>query len=307
MVIVNYLFMCLIFGTTFLAIKIGVDAGLPPFFSASVRFFVAGFVLFIVMTVRKKASFRVLWSKESVITGGLLTFGTFSTLYWAEQYVSSGIGAVLSATGPLMILCLQSVLLKQKLSKQSLIGCLISFCGVGLLLLPNMTATFSVIWMTACLLIFIGEIGYAGGAIYSKNVTKRFPTTSPILLNACQMMYGGLFLFLLSLCTETVHIENISEPKAVGSLLYLTIFGSMISHTLFYWLVSKTDPIFPSTWLYVSPLIALAVGKFVYNEFVSWIMVVGGVTIIIGLLVINFQALRKMTRRQEQKTELLNQ
>jgi drug/metabolite transporter (DMT)-like permease len=108
MIIFGYLLVCLIFGTTFLAIKIGVDAGALPFFSAGIRFFAAGLILFLWMVWKQKARFSMLFHKEMLLTGTGLTFGTFSTLYWAEQHVSSRIAAILSATGPIMIIMLQT-------------------------------------------------------------------------------------------------------------------------------------------------------------------------------------------------------
>lgn len=136
MIILAYALVCLIFGTTFLAIKIGVDAGAPPFFSAGLRFFLAGAILFLWMVWRRKASFSLLLRKEMLFTGATLTFGTFSALYWAEQYVSSGLAAVLSATGPIMILLLQAAILRQKVTRHSLYGCIIGLIGVLLSFCP---------------------------------------------------------------------------------------------------------------------------------------------------------------------------
>ncbi|WP_141993170.1 EamA family transporter [Bacillus sp. B4EP4a] len=291
MIIFNYICMCLIFGTTFLAIKIGVDEGLPPFFSAGIRFFMAGILLFLMMSLRKKANLAVLFSKESFITGSTLTFGTFATLYWAEQYVASGVGAVLSATGPIMILLIQTMVLHVKLSIRTFVGCAISLIGVALLLMPNLTVSFDSIWLIACFLILLGQVGYAAGTIYSKKVSERFSGTSPIMLNAAQMIYGGALLLLLSLASEQINIGDLANKNAIGSIVYLTVFGSMIAHTVYYWLVSKTDPIFPSTWLYISPIIALGLGKVLYQEKITWLMFFGGITIIAGLIVINSKAL----------------
>lgn len=81
MILVNYMFMCLIFGTTFLAIKIGIDEGMSPFFSAGVRFFIAGLLLFLFMVMKGKAKMRLLLQKEMFITSVGLTFGTFAPLY----------------------------------------------------------------------------------------------------------------------------------------------------------------------------------------------------------------------------------
>ncbi|CEH32322.1 transporter [Aneurinibacillus migulanus] len=299
MVIFGYLLMCMIFGTTFLAIKVGIDAGAPPFFSAGIRFLLAGLILFLWMVWKGRARVSLLFRKEMMLTGMGLTFGTFSTLYWAEQYVASGIAAVLSATGPIMILLLQTSILRQKTSASAMLGCFIGFAGVLLLLLPSVSVEVSLLWVLGCIMILIGEVCYSSGALYSKHVMPRFQDTSPIALNAVQMMYGGAMLLILSLFTERVHIESLLTLNAIVSLLYLIVIGSMMGHSIFYWLVAKTNPVFPSTWLYISPLIALGLGVLLYNEVVSWIAGIGVVTIIIGIVLVNIDALRQVIGKPE--------
>jgi len=294
MILVAYALVCLIFGTTFLAIKIGVDAGAPPFFSAGLRFFLAGTILFLWMVWKRKASFSLLLRKEMLFTGATLTFGTFTALYWAEQYVSSGLAAVLSATGPMMILILQTTFLRQKAPIHSLYGCIIGFIGVLLLVLPNLSMDVSTLWLIGCVAILIGEFAYATGALYSKKVINSMSEVSPIAMNAAQMMYGGAMMFILSLFTEDVHPAFLLSFQTAGSLLYLIVIGSMVGHTLFYWLVAKTNPVFPSTWLYISPPIAVGVGVLFYHETVSWITLLGVITIITGTVLVNAGALRQL-------------
>ncbi|PLS03301.1 DMT family transporter [Neobacillus cucumis] len=296
MVLFGYLFMCLIFSTTFLAIKIGIDAGVPPFFSAGLRFFIAGIILFTVMLIKRKTPLRLFFRKEMLLTGIGLTFGTFATLYWAEQFVPSGTAAVLSATGPMMILLIQALFLKVKASLSSLIGCLVGIVGVFLLILPSFTFHMNSFVLGGCLLIIVGEVFYASGTIYSKKVINQFDQISPIALNAVQMMHGGILLMLLSLVTEDIHWGSLVSPAAVGSYLYLIVFGSMLGHSLYYWLVSKTNPVFPSTWLFVSPILAMLMGVVFYHEVVSWVSGIGALTIILGTIIISLPNLRSNLR-----------
>jgi drug/metabolite transporter (DMT)-like permease len=298
MVIINYLLMCLIFGTTFLAIKIGVDAGVPPFLSAGLRFFIAGLLLFTFMIWRGKTKVGLLFRKEMFFTGVGLTFGTFATLYWAEQYVTSGIAAVLSATGPIMIIAIQTFVLKQKGHKKSLIGCVVGMIGVTFLILPGFSIEISPFWIIGWCAIIIGQVFYASGTIYTKHVIQKFDTTSPIALNAAQMMHGGVLLTLLSVSTENIQLYSFFSPASIGSLLYLIIFGSMMGHSLYYWLVSRTNPVFPSTWLYISPLIAVVLGVVFYHEYISWLTGMGALTIIAGTVLVNFETLRKLIQRK---------
>jgi drug/metabolite transporter (DMT)-like permease len=303
MIFVNYLLMCLVFGTTFLAIKVGIDAGTPPLFSAGIRFLAAGSILLLWMVAKRKAKFSLLLRKEMFLTGIGLTFGVFAPLYWAEQYLSSGIAAILSATAPLMILLLQTAIARQRLSLSSLAGCLIGSAGVVLLLLPGITVSFSKLWMLGCIAVLLGQVFYSAGTVYSRRVVQRFQDTSPIALNAAQMMYGGVLLLALSLFTENIRLENLLAPNAAMSLLYLIIVGSMTGHTIFYWLIAKTNPVFPSTWLYISPLIALCLGAVLYGEQVSVVSVFGGITIIIGIIVINLDNLKALVFKNKSEVK----
>jgi drug/metabolite transporter (DMT)-like permease len=303
MVLINYVIMCFIFGTTFLAIKIGVDAGAPPFMSAGLRFFLAGLILYLVMMVRGKANLSLLFRKEMLLSSLGLTFGTFSTLYWGEQYVSSGIAAVLSATGPIMVLVIQAYILRESFNRKSLIGCFVGFVGVILLLSSSITFDVSLLWFLGCVVILVGVFSYASGTIYSKKVIGIFKDTSPIALNAAQMLYGGVLLIVLSLFTETVHFESLLSMKALGSLLYLIVIGSMVAHSLYYWLVAKTNPVFPSTWLYISPLIAITVGAIFHHEPISWLMGIGVMTIMIGTVLVNFEALQGLMKKSNVSME----
>ena len=104
------------FGTTFLAIKVGVDAGVPPFLSAGLRFSLPVYY-YLVLWLGAKNDNPVIISKRNVFYRSGLNLGTFATLYWAEQYVTSGIASVLSATGPMMIIVIQTFILKKRRPK----------------------------------------------------------------------------------------------------------------------------------------------------------------------------------------------
>ncbi|MCT1403986.1 EamA family transporter [Paenibacillus sp. p3-SID867] len=292
MIIFNYLLMCAIFSTTFLAIKIGVEAGLPPFLSAGLRFLLAGAIIFLWMVLQRKAKPSLLLRKEFLLIGMTSTFLTFATLYWAEQHVSSGIAAILSATGPMMILMIQSVVMRKNARRSDYWGCAVGFAGVCLLIMPEIAMGSDLIWILSCIAILIGEIGYSVGSLATRKLSFDMPDISPITINAVQMMYGGAALLLLSLFSEQVQWNGILTLPALGSVLYLTIVGSMLGHSLYAWLLKATNAFFPSTWLFVSPIIALGLGAFLYGEAISLYSIVGSLLIIGGILIVNLPELR---------------
>jgi drug/metabolite transporter (DMT)-like permease len=144
----------------------------------------------------------------------------------------------------------------------------------------------------------IGEAFYASGTLYAKHVIGKFKSISPIALNAAQMLHGGLLLMILSLFTETIELKDFQSTASMGSLIYLIVFGSMVGHSLYYWLVSRTNPVFPSTWLYISPVIAVVIGVLFYNEYISWLTGVGVLSIMIGSLLVNYETVQKLFRKQ---------
>ncbi|GIO96867.1 transporter [Paenibacillus lautus] len=304
MIIFNYLLMCAIFSTTFLAIKIGVEAGLPPFLSAGLRFLLAGAFIFLWMIWQRKAKLSLLLRKEFLLIGMTSTFLTFATLYWAEQHVSSGIAAILSATGPMMILMIQSVVMRKNARRSDYWGCAVGFAGVCLLIMPELAMGSDLIWILSCIAILIGEIGYSVGSLATRKLSFDMPNVSPITINAVQMMYGGAALLLLSLFSEQVQWNGILTLPAIGSVLYLTMVGSMLGHSLYAWLLKATNAFFPSTWLFVSPIIALGLGAFLYDEAISSYSIIGSMLIIGGILIVNLPELRarRIARRVASST-----
>jgi drug/metabolite transporter (DMT)-like permease len=287
MVILNYILVCIIFGTTFLTIKIGIEAGAPPLFSAGIRFFLAGLILIIIFKLKRKDIMPYLLSKRIIYAGFCLTFMTFATLYWAEQYISSGLAAVLSATAPMTILLLQSRRNKTKLQREQFLALFIALTGVLFISLPGMHQELTFIWSIACLVIIVGQLFYGIGSIYSKEILSNSPDVSPFLINGIQMFYGGILLLIVSIVMEQPNLTVLTSWNVQWPILYLIFVGSIGGHGLYYWLLSKTNPIFPSTWLYVSPLIAVIVGYFVLGEPLNPAMGIGACLILIGVFLAN--------------------
>ncbi|MDR2993409.1 MAG: DMT family transporter [Bacillus cereus] len=287
MVIFNYILVCIIFGTTFLTIKIGIEAGAPPLFSAGIRFFLAGIILMIIFKLKRKEIMPHIFSKRIMYAGFCLTFMTFASLYWSEQYISSGLAAVLSAMGPMMILLIQAKRNKTKLQKEQLVALVIALIGVIFVSLPGMHQKVSFIWSIACIVLVIGELFYGIGSIRSKEILSDLSNVSPFLINGIQMFYGGILLLIASIILEQPNVTVLTSWSVQWPILYLIFIGSIGGHGLYYWLLSKTNPVFPSTWLYVSPLIAIIVGYIILGEPLNPTMGIGACFILIGVFLAN--------------------
>ncbi|MEC2602834.1 EamA family transporter [Bacillus cereus] len=292
MVIFNYILVCIIFGTTFLTIKIGIEAGAPPLFSAGIRFFLAGIILMIIFKLKRKEIMPHIFSKRIMYAGFCLTFMTFASLYWSEQYISSGLAAVLSATGPMMILLIQAKRDREKLQMEQLVALVIALAGVIFVSLPGMHQQVTFIWSIACIVLVIGELFYGIGSIRSKEILSDLSNVSPFLINGIQMFYGGILLLIASIIVEQPNVTVLTSWSVQWPILYLIFIGSIGGHGLYYWLLSKTNPVFPSTWLYVSPLIAIIVGYIILGEPLNPTMGMGACLILIGVFLANRSTLR---------------
>lgn len=294
-----YCLMCLIFGTTFLAIKIGVEAGVPPFLFAGTRFFVAGVVVLLALRLRQgEISLSRANCSDVLLVGVFMTGIMFGCLYWGEQYISSGIAALLAATTPIMIGVVEwwKGQRDNGLIKGS--GLLISFGGVAMALFPALGVAVTQEAVLAVAVILLAQVGCVFGTLRSKRVLMS--GVNPFLLNGWQMLTGGTMLLLLSLAVETVD-GGVSEA-AVLSWLYLVVFGSLAGHGAYYWLVQRAGPLLPSTWTYISPIIAQFVGYYALAEYVSGYSFIGLGLVLCGVfLVSRGERLKNWLRRKGER------
>lgn len=281
----GYTIMCLTFGTTFFAIAIGDKAGFPPFWFAGIRFVAAGLITYALLFLRKSTFPRQARAYLNIaLLGFLSTFGTFSTLFWAEQYIASGYAALLSALGPFMLLGLNLVFTKRKIARSDVLGTSIGFIGILAVILPKLSTGGHHV-LESTLLVLLGELSYTLGALYSRRLLATgLPT---FVMNGGQMLAGGIFLCILALITEPFPLHTLAHSKVSWEALgYLTLIGSVLAHGIFFWLVRHKGVMFPSTWLYVSPVIAIGVGAMFDHETLSGWLLLGIPLVLLGVFLL---------------------
>lgn len=279
-----FMILCLIWGSTWLAIKIGLD-GSPPFLGAGFRFTIASSFLFLLTAVTGKWSFSFKGKWPMVLLAGVLLFPLpYSLVYWGSQYVESGMAAVLFAIMPFFVAFLAFLMIPdEKLTLVKIGGMIIGFGGIIIIFADNLGTKGS--------LGILGMAAIASSSFFSSLATilskKHFHNINPLPLTAVQSSLGAIGLTLLGLLTESVS-DFRTDAKTVGSLLYLAIFGTSVAFSLYLYLLKKMEATKIAMLAFITPLVALFLGMAVRSErldtmsIIGSFMVIGGVSVVIA-------------------------
>ena len=291
--VIVWIVLALIWGSTWLFIKLGLE-DLPPFTFAGIRFVIAAAILLIVITLRKSPLPRD-WHDWALIAGtGFLAFSiNYGLLFWGEQRISSGLAAILQTIIPVFGLVLAHLHLpEERITVSKLIGVVLGIAGVGLIF-SNQMETGGPSAFQGSLAIVIG----AFGAAYSNILIKsRGGKLDYAILAAGQMVFGLVPLLIVGIAVEGNPLRLRWTPLALISLFYLALVGSAVAFLLYYWLVRHMEVTKTMLIALVTPLIAVVLGMLVRDEELTWRIAVGGACIMAGICVI---VLRRIKRRGE--------
>jgi drug/metabolite transporter (DMT)-like permease len=269
-----------LWGGTFLAIRIAV-LQIPPFFTAGVRFFIAGVLLYGFMRLRGQPRPSAAEWRSLAIMGLLMFVVTYGALFWAEQYVPSGITSVLEATLPLITIALEVFVFRhQPLRWSMLLAVLMGFGGVALLLMENTRQTFGLL---PCAVILAGGTSWSLGAVLTRSMP--LPKSRPLTAGAAMMLGGGTLLALSGSMGELHPLPRIPWPAA-WALLYLIVCGSLLAFTAFVWLLGRMPATRVASHAYVNPLVAVALGYFVAGEVITPRTLVASVLVVASVFLI---------------------
>jgi drug/metabolite transporter (DMT)-like permease len=253
----------ILWGTTFLAIRIAV-LEFPPLFTAGLRFFIAGVLLYVFMRARRVPNpTPIQWRNLALISLCMFVI-TYGAVFWAEQYVSSGVTSVIEATLPITAIILEMFIFRTQRFEIRLFGAvLVGFCGVSLLFIDNEAQQLATL---PCLAILGGGIAWSVGAVLSGQLA--LPQSKP-LTAGIEMMLGGVVLLALSAVFGEMRPFPHLSLRAGLALVYLIVFGSLIAYTAYVWLLGRMSVTRVASHAYVNPLIAVALGFFAAGEIVT--------------------------------------
>jgi len=276
-VVVALLTVYLVWGSTYLAIKYTV-AGLPPFLAMGVRFLLAGTVLLVaVLALRGRSAFRVTRVQvgTAAVCGLFLLVGGNGVVAVAEQDVDSGLAALLIAGTPLWVVLLRA-LLRDRPSLGTVAGLLLGLTGVAVLLLPGVRGAAD---LGPMLLVCLSSVLWSCGTVLA---TRRPVPADPFVTTVVQMAAGGAGLIVLgSVGGEWGRLDLDGTGAASWiAFAYLVLIGSVVGYSAYVWLLARAPLSLATTYAYVNPAVAVALGALFLSEPLTSNVLVGGAIII---------------------------
>jgi len=257
-----------IWGSTYLAIRYAVET-IPPFVMGGARFLVSGTILYLWSRYRgAPRPTRIHW-RNAIIAGGFLLLGGNGAVVWAEQFVPSGLTALLVSILPFWLVIIEWVRPpRRRPSGAVLVGLVLGFVGIIVLVGPSGMGGHGNVAPVGALVLILGSLSWAIGSFWSRDA--QLPE-SGLLTTGMEMLGGGaLMLIVGALSGEFAHVDvhAISKASATG-LLYLVTFGSLLGFTSYIWLLDKVSPARLGTYAYVNPLVAVMLGWAIAGERLS--------------------------------------
>jgi drug/metabolite transporter (DMT)-like permease len=291
---------CFFWGTTYLAIRVGLET-LPPVLFAGLRFLTAGAVLFLIVRLFMKARLPKgrEWFHQWIIGLALLGVGN-GLVVWAEQWVPSGLAALLVATSPFWVMGLERTLREgERLKPRAVVGLLIGFAGLGLLLAPSLFGANAAgaNYLLGMLAIQVACASWSAGSVYSKHHPSK---VEPLMGAAVQMLVAGATMTLIGLVLGEGR-ELYFSPRSAGAFAYLVVFGSIVAFGAYTYAMQKLPLSLVSTYSYINPVIAVILGWLVLSEPLGWRVITAMLIILSGVMLVKGGRIR-LRRRSEKRS-----
>jgi drug/metabolite transporter (DMT)-like permease len=269
-----------IWGTTWAAIRVGLD-DVPPFTGVALRFALAAAVLAVLAAAMRVRLLAGPLERRMWLVHGVFTFTlSYTVTYWAEQFVPSGLASVLFATFPLFVALLAHRFLPgERLGGMARVGVLVGFLGVAVIFSEDFSSLGGRQVLVGSLVMLLSPIAAAIGNV----AVKRWGSAiHPLSLNVGGMSLTAVLVGVLAALVERDRTVVFSAP-AVGSILYLAIFGSAVTFSLYFWLLRFMTATRLSLIAYVIPVVAVAVGTTMLDEPLTVRIVLGAGLVLSGV------------------------
>ncbi len=288
-----YIMICLIWGTTWFAIKAGLDS-FPPFFSASMRFAVASVVFALIIYIRK---YPVPMSKTSIkfyLFMGICSYVIpFGMIYWAEQVIPSGLASVIFTIYPFAVIIFSRMMIRGfEIAPYKIFGMFVGLGGIVLIFAGTFKLELSkqLIGMTAAVLNAVIQ------AFVLVTIKKRGKDLHPVTMNFLPMVIGSIGLFIIALFTENIHASKFTGV-GIFTVFYLGVLGSVVTFTSYYWLLNKINILLLAVVSFITPVVALYTGWLLGNEKLDSHQMIGSIVALAGVLFASLPEPRLLRKR----------
>ena len=284
-VLLAFAIIYLVWGSTFLAIRVGVRE-VPPFLMAGMRFVVAGSVLFAWMVAKGTAIPTARQWLSAILMAVLIFVGDYGLVFWAEQRVPSGITAVMMATIPVFMTVSEILIMKtQRMTLRLGSALLVGLGGVAVLVSRSARFGDSPIDTAGACALIVAAMSWAIGSALTRKL--QLPA-SKAMSSGAQMLVGGVLLTLVAATLGEFHgfrPQDVSM-KAWLALIYLIVAGSIVAYTAYVWLIHHESPTKVGTYAYVNPVVAVLLGYFIAGEALTLRTIVGTALVLVSVVVI---------------------
>jgi drug/metabolite transporter (DMT)-like permease len=270
-VVVALLIVYVVWGSTYLAIAVMIET-LPPLIAAGIRFLTAGILVLGAVWIYQRwmrrssePAERPTWRhwRSAIVVGVLLLLGGNGLVVLAELRVPSGIAAVMIAMTPIWIAVIDSIVRRRRPGRLVVVGLIAGIVGVAILVVPvGGLAGFDPVGIA---LLLGAELAWASGSVYAQHAPLP---RSGFLVTGMEMLAGGLALATAGILLGELARTDISEfsLRSIGAFGYLIVFGSIVAFSAYTWLLANVSATTASTYAYVNPLVAVALGAVLLNE-----------------------------------------
>jgi len=282
----------LVWGSTYLGIRIAVES-IPPFLMASLRFCAAGcLMLGFLRLTRGPLRLTLAQHRDNAIVGGFLLLGGNGLVSWAEQFLPSGITALIIGAQPMvMVLTEWGWKGGKRPSLPIFLGLLLGFAGVAWLAAPWEAGNTGAVPLPGVLAVLVACVSWAIGSIYGRNARSG---ADPFTASGLQMLWGSALLALTALIRGEWSQWVPSQVTAAswGAVVYLTLVGSLVGFSCFAWLMKHSTPARVSTYAYVNPVVAVFLGWLVLHEPVGPRTLAASAVIVAAVVIVTVQRRR---------------
>jgi len=290
LIILGYISICLLWGSTWLAIKVGLES-LTPFISSGARFTVAAIFFFLIIKIRNiKVQSDRLAIKLYLIMGFFSFAIPFGLVYWGQKFIPSGLASILFAVYPFFVIIFTKVLFKEEeVNAYKIVGSLIGFLGI-IVIFSDSLVIQSGIAILGYLAVVLSAIMQAFVAVLLKKYGKKL---NPVSMNLFPVFIAGVLLLLIGFMTEDTSKIRIDE-NAVFSVLYLASFGTIATFSTYYWLMKKISVVLLAISAFLTPIVSVLLGWLILDEKLSLQEIMGSLLVLLGILVANLKGLQKI-------------